>query len=459
MAGPADIFMRGGGVPGDILSRLSLDDLLQTVMREGQSVIASDPSAPLPPPATMEAARASSRSSPELLATEAHFLSRNPDLLRSFLPTGNDISRDANPMPGVTMRSGDVAPIREENIAPTTRAGTEYAPPAAAPAPQARSPAASSLTAAGPAPERGMLDQLSTFLAGLKGGDGALLPALGAGARAVSGENATARFLASRGLNQDQINAAIGNPAIMQQLLTSLFKPNTFDLAQGHRRFRQNPDGTTTEIASAAERLIPFQEGGGLYDPNTRQTVVEPRAKAPSGFEWVDPNDRSRGLRAIAGGPGEHLPSEVAGRLALMRNSRDGIRRARETYERSWGAGDFARQGAANIPFVGDLAVASGDQGTAQRDIRTAVEATLRAMTGAAAPETEVTRYASMFTPGARDTVQSAKQKLDALDNFIAEAERLITQGRTANPQGAGAGQGGAGWVDLGGGVRIRERR
>lgn len=164
--------------------------------------------------------------------------------------------------------------------------------------------------------------------------------------------------------------------------------------------------------------------------------------KAPAGFEWIDARNRSLGLRAIPGGPGEHISSEVAGRLSLMNTAQEGIRATRSVYERAWGAGDFARQAGGNLPYVGDLAIASGDLGIAQRNVRMGVEAALRVMTGAAAPEQEVTRYAAMFTPGARDTIASAKQKLDSLDTFMRNANEIATRGRSSTPPQAPPRQG-----------------
>lgn len=172
------------------------------------------------------------------------------------------------------------------------------------------------------------------------------------------------------------------------------------------------------------------------------QSATAGDGKAPSGFEWVDSRNHSLGLRAIPGGPGEHISSEVAGRLSLMNTAQEGIRATRSIYERAWGAGDFARQAGANLPYVGDLAIASGDLGIAQRNVRMGVEAALRVMTGAAAPEQEVTRYAAMFTPGARDTIESAKQKLDSLDTFMRNANEIATRGRSSTPPQAPPRQG-----------------
>jgi GH24 family phage-related lysozyme (muramidase) len=152
---------------------------------------------------------------------------------------------------------------------------------------------------------------------------------------------------------------------------------------------------------------------------------------APSGHTWLDPADHSKGVKRIPGME-EKIPGEVAGKIAMMNMARDRIKDTRKVFEREWGAGDMAKWAASNVPGVGDLAFLSGDVGIAQRDVQTGIEAALRTMTGAAAPDTEVVRYARMFMPGPQDTIESAKQKLDGLVKFMEDAEKLVMQGRGA---------------------------
>lgn len=199
-------------------------------------------------------------------------------------------------------------------------------------------------------------------------------------------------------------------------------------------------DRTRAQTDLARAQADSARAHGELYRTQSANGGAD--GKAPAGFEWVDPRNRALGLRAIPGGPGEHISSEVAGRLGLMNTAQERIRSTRSIYERAWGAGDLARQTGANLPYVGDLAMASGDVGIAQRNVRMGVEAALRVMTGAAAPEQEVTRYAAMFTPTARDTVESAKQKLDNLDSFMSNARDLAMRGRSSTPPEAPPRQG-----------------
>lgn len=157
--------------------------------------------------------------------------------------------------------------------------------------------------------------------------------------------------------------------------------------------------------------------------------------KPPPGFER-DPNNPG-GLRATAGGPAEHLPSETAARMAFLETAMRRLPSVRQAFERAWSNGDIMRNmaaGGADNSGRRDIPALSGDIGQARRDVRMIVEGALRAQTGAAAPDSEVDRYAAMFVPGATDSIESARRKLDALDEFSQRYRSMALSGRTANP-------------------------
>lgn len=335
---------------------------------------------------------------------------------------------------GMSVEGGDQAPIPTVTPAPLPVAGEPYRPmaemeptaaravpppaPSAAPAPVPRAALADISTRNKASP----MEIIGEFFGGL-GGQKADISN-----RSLDTQNMTASLLADKlGLPPEQALALARNPAVMQQLLPMLSPGRKLMNING--RLVDEKTGKLIADYSDTNKPIVKPVDSELVTP-TGELLAGGQQKAPAGFEWNDPADRSKGLRAIPGGPGEQVSAEVAGRLALMKSAAPGVKDARKVYERAWGTGDFLRQGAANIPLVGDLAIASGEIGIAQRNIRTAVEAALRTMTGAAAPEQEVTRYAAMFTPGSKDTVESAKQKLDNLETFMREAEELVTRGR-----------------------------
>lgn len=153
----------------------------------------------------------------------------------------------------------------------------------------------------------------------------------------------------------------------------------------------------------------------------------------PTGFER-DPN-RTGGLRPIPGGPGEHVPSETAGRLGFIDTAMRRLPTIRQTFERAWSSGDVWRNllaGGADTSGTRDIPAWSGAIGQARRDVRMLIEGALRAQTGAAAPEEEVARYTAMFMPGATDSIESARAKIDALEEFANRYRNLALAGRTA---------------------------
>lgn len=118
---------------------------------------------------------------------------------------------------------------------------------------------------------------ISTFLAGLGKGGGAILPALGEGMKAVQGSNATKAALLSRGASEQDVDAALANPALMQQLLASIFAPKMQKM--GPNEALVTAQGK--EVYRNQDKFVNVPEGGTLFDPNTRQPVFGNAPKLP----------------------------------------------------------------------------------------------------------------------------------------------------------------------------------
>lgn len=174
----------------------------------------------------------------------------------------------------------------------------------------------------------------------------------------------------------------------------------------------------------------------GWIDPETQSTR---RAEIPQVNSAQQPQDQQQIPKAPLGADpklyrqemtkraaGEPLPAEVAGRLAMMETAQQAYQKSRQILERDWTPEMLAQYYAAKAG-LGSL---SGELGRARRDVRLAIEAALRAMTGAAAPETEVSRYEDMFMPTPWDDSATRQQKIKLLDDFINNARRTILQGR-----------------------------
>lgn len=249
-------------------------------------------------------------------------------------------------------------------------------------------------------------------------------------AQGVAQQNLKAQYNAyiAAGLPPQKALLATLNPKAAEALLPQIapsFKAHNvgntagaFNEATGE--FKPSYTEPKYEKLGPGDNLVAVGGSGGA----ARTVASGGPEKPPSGYDWVDPKDPSKGVQAIPGGPATHLPSETAGRIAMMETGAADLPNARKVLmdgRGSMGTGvSGAAASAANI----------GETGRANRTVRVAIEGALRAMTGAVAPETEVKRYENMFLPSPFDSRETAAQKLNKLDDFISNAKRLVTQGR-----------------------------
>lgn len=264
---------------------------------------------------------------------------------------------------------------------------------------------------------------------------GAILGGVGSAMGMDDGNNVTVRALMSRGLDRDTARAAAKNPTLMSQLVPQLFGTKSGTVINNRL---VNP-ATGQLIADFSDTKAPetkeFETAGGgkvAMQFNVKSGKWEPvpgiqgggAGKPPAGYDWVDANDPKKGVAAIPGGPATHLPSETAGRIAMMDVGAEALPQARKVL--------MANRGPMGLKGLDGMASTTGigEVGRAERSITTAIEGALRAMTGAAAPESEVKRYEGMFKPGPLDSVETATQKLNQLQDFIDGAKRLVNQGR-----------------------------
>lgn len=330
------------------------------------------------------------------------------------------------PDPALSPRLPDM-PVKD--IGPQAAFGAPYAPPPpeAAPAPGQTAPPPGGAPGAPQAQrfEPTMGQRLRAFGRALQGADP------GDPGQAAEVKNQTMQFLMAKGMAPQDAQALVSNPALLQAALPGLF--------QG----RITPKIDEIYDAQGRKQKAIIDPATGNY--KTIGGVAGDEGKPPSGFEWVNPNDHKAGLKAIQGGPATHLTAELSGKLALMDAAQQNIGKSKDALLKNWGPSGALQSFASKVPFVGDIAPLSGDIGIASRDVRAGIEAALRVMTGAAAPEQEVTRYMELFMPGIRDNDKSAAQKLDLLDKFMNNAREMVTRGRTATPGPGGAGNGAPG--------------
>ena len=131
------------------------------------------------------------------------------------------------------------------------------------------------------------------------------------------------------------------------------------------------------------------------------------------------------GTDAASNGGGT-IPAELAGRLAAAEVALEGLEGARAALLDE----DFTVGERAQSLLGGEVAMFETDFNAGQRNVRLAVESALRMMTGAAAPQTEVENYTSMFMPLATDPLRVRQQKLQLLEDFITRSRDIAMQGR-----------------------------
>lgn len=346
-------------------------------------------------------------------------------------PSAFGMPQQAQREPGAVMARAPVQQVAMPAAVSDTQAPIETTLPASSQAAAAQPRPEAAAAPASPAMPQmagpSMGERLQAFL--MAGGDGSLARGVGSAMgldRQRETENLTVRALMARGgYSQPDATAIARNPAMLQQVLPSLFGPkNPTKLGPGEALI-----GGKGEVIARNEEAKPqfhnVAPGGALVGPDGKVVYqADPKQEPPAGYEWVDKADKTKGVYAIEGGPATKTTAELSGKLALLKTAKSAIDKSSPALLKSWGVSG-AMQSA-----IGDVAPAlAGEIGMAQRDMRAGIEAALRIMTGAAAPEAEVTRYLGMFMPNARDNEQTATQKLTLLRKFMDEAEAAATQG------------------------------
>jgi hypothetical protein len=198
--------------------------------------------------------------------------------------------------------------------------------------------------------------------------------------------------------------------------------------------------GHTREAASVAQ-MLESQEMAKYRGENldiSRQELALKREQlnkpdpinVPANYE-PDPN-RPGAVRPIAGGPATKLPQGDAGALAMLRAAEGEWNLARKNGQPLHTAltEPYTMTGQGPLQYEVQQRLRQGDVGRASRVLRTKVEAALRMMTGAAAPQEEVDRYTDFYTPNSTDSQETASQKIRLLDGFVKNAEQFMLRGR-----------------------------
>ena len=165
-------------------------------------------------------------------------------------------------------------------------------------------------------------------------------------------------------------------------------------------------EGLAEQVFPKSKLLTPEEEAQKI---RTGTAIAKAGVKPPAGFEWGEGGQ----LRAIPGGPAERQNPQQAAMTQLLADGIKNVGLVRSSLVKPDGTVDRGQLAtmSANFPFT---------QGRLERSrIYDAVEAKLRAESGAAVPETEVKRIAQRFIPLILDSDAQVVDKLNRLEQFL----------------------------------------
>jgi len=151
--------------------------------------------------------------------------------------------------------------------------------------------------------------------------------------------------------------------------------------------------------------------------------------KTPIGFMLLDPDDPTKGVTPIPGGPKDTSSTENAAKTKMLQTAKKASKGVRSLVFNKDGGLDRANLFNAqfNVP------------GTDGRELRTRMEFGIQAITrletGAAMPPEEVENTRTRFMPSVGDSTKIAKIKLDMFDDFLSGTLKLL------DPSGRFAGE------------------
>lgn len=243
-------------------------------------------------------------------------------------------------------------------------------------------------------------------------------------------QNLAGMFGAQQPLGQDVMpyrpGGQPGGVMDVQQGLPDVFKQM---VAQKFAPTPATPTGVMQNYAMAKAQGYP----GTLMDYQTTlkqagKTDVNVNTggafKLPLGYMMKAPGDPAQGVTPIPGGPAVKLTVEAAAKKTMIDEAIKNVADFKTMLIDPSGDIDRVLLGTMDtrLPF---------SQGReAYSLVYDAIEAKLRAESGAAVPEPEVVRMAKRLIPGSLDNDSTIKRKLQMLDGFLSGTKANIERGR-----------------------------
>lgn len=262
--------------------------------------------------------------------------------------------------------------------------------------------------------------------------------ALGA-AQAVKGksgradQNQTVQVLKGKGMDEQSARLLASNPTALGDYLKNMNDPMQglqAQKAQLEIENLRNPNAKLSETEKAYKQAVEDGFTGTRMDYEIKMKEagrnkidINTGVKLPSGYEWLDPNDQSKGVQPIAGGPATQLPGELAARIGLADNW---LKNDFPTVKSSVEAGD--------VTGVIDRFQAANNQKSPQastyRKIQSGVEVLSRLLSGAGMTQVEIDEKTARYLPTYTDDDVSMSDKIDQLAQEIKATRDSALQGR-----------------------------
>lgn len=197
------------------------------------------------------------------------------------------------------------------------------------------------------------------------------------------------------------------------------------------------PDDPRREVYKAAISKATTAAGGMSvgFDENGNPVIETgggSAPKPPTGYRWTDSTYGN--LEPIPGGPGEAASAEIAGKAAMLPGSIADVQSVRDMLIDENGDVKYGHIAAANppipsIPFLGSVGPLPSGRDVTSR-ITGAIDTLIRARTGAAATEGEMSRMTGMYMPSYMDSPEVVKSKLERLDRDLRVMQDQFMRGK-----------------------------
>jgi hypothetical protein len=337
---------------------------------------------------------------------------------------------DARPAPvvaGVDPWQG----MREEDVMRVDPMQTGAVQQAAQPAQQA--PAAQGLFGLDPDRKQFLQDMFLGWAAGSTPQQSLSLGAVQAvkGKSGRADQNQTVQFLKGKGMDEQSARLLASNPTALGDYLKNMNDPMQGLQAEKARLEIENLRNPTAKLTDDQREYQAAKDQGfegsfmdyqvKMKEAGRSQINLDTGEKLPSGYRWVDPNDKTKGVQPIPGGPGEQIPGELAARVGMSESFAGQAPALRERLKSGEMTGPIDS-------LMGQWGM--GERGETYRQLQSGTDALMRLLTGAGMNESEARAYAERYLPTMKDDPDSAVGKLDQLMRELEAAKGMAMRGR-----------------------------